>query len=191
MMLKKTVKKIFIKLGLIKKRPSIILENSIKYKIGNVKHHNSIIDGLIPQLVEIGDDFISAPGSMILAHDASTYLHTKKHRVEKTIIGNKVFLGAYSVILPGVTIGDGVIIGSGAIVTKDVEAYTVVGGNPARFICTVDEYIKKCEQKDVLFETPAIFSKIFDGEYYTDDDKELFQKCYLDSIKMKNEKTKD
>lgn len=186
--MKRILKKILIKLGVLKKtsKSATLNKNEVQYKIGNVKHHNSIIDGLIPQLVEIGDDFVSAPGSMILAHDASTYLHTKKHRVEKTIIGNKVFLGAYAVILPGVTIGDGAIIGSGAIVTKNVEPYTVVAGNPARFISSVNDYIKKCEERGVLFETPSFFSKLFDGEKYTPDDREQFQKSYLDSIKNKS-----
>ncbi len=151
----------------------------VLYKIGNVKHHNSIVDGLIPQMVEIGDDFISAPGSLILAHDASLYNHIRQHRVEKTIIGNKVFLGAYAVVLAGVKIGDGAIIGAGAIVTKDVAPYTVVAGNPAKFICTVDQYIEKCKARDVLFETPASFEKIYGGQSYTGHDRSDFQNQYL------------
>lgn len=181
--MKKLIKKILIKLGLLSRATVVPKVKTVKYKIGNVKHHNSIIDGLIPQLVEIGDDFVSAPGSMILAHDASLYLHVKKHRIQKTIIKDKVFLGAYAVVLPGVTIGEGAIIGSGAIVTSDVAPYTVVAGNPARFICTVDEYVKKCEDKGVLFDTPHFFSKLFDGERYTEEDREKFQECYFNSLK--------
>lgn len=49
-----------------------------------------------------------------------------------TVVGNDVWLGYKSVIMPGVHIGDGAIIGSRAIVTKDVEPYTVVVGTPAR-----------------------------------------------------------
>lgn len=51
-----------------------------------------------------------------------------------TIIGNDVWLGTNSVIMPGVTIGNGAIIGAYSIVTKDVEPYTIVGGNPAKII---------------------------------------------------------
>ncbi|HLP65528.1 MAG TPA: acyltransferase [Flavobacterium sp.] len=155
----------------------------IEYKIGNVKHHNTQIDGLIPQMVEIGDDFISAPGSIILAHDASLYNHIRKHRVEKTIIGNKVFLGAQSIVLPGITIGDGAIIGAGSVVTKDVKPYTVVAGNPARYICEVSDYIKKCEERGVLFDTPVQFEKIFEGERYTKEDRQIFQDYYLNREK--------
>lgn len=49
-------------------------------------------------------------------------------------IGNKVWIGANVTILPGVSIGDGAIIAAGAVVTKDVESRTVVGGVPAKFI---------------------------------------------------------
>lgn len=48
------------------------------------------------------------------------------------IVGNDVWIGYEAVIMAGVTIGDGVIIGSRAVVTKDVPAYTIVGGVPAK-----------------------------------------------------------
>ena len=51
-----------------------------------------------------------------------------------TIVGNDVWFGTNSVIMPGVKIGDGAIIGAYAIVTKDVEPYTIVAGNPAKII---------------------------------------------------------
>jgi putative colanic acid biosynthesis acetyltransferase WcaF len=56
-----------------------------------------------------------------------------------------VWIGARATILPGVTIGEGAIVGAGAVVTKDVEAWTVVGGNPAKFI-----------KKRVLIETDCV-----------------------------------
>ena len=51
-----------------------------------------------------------------------------------TVVGNDVWIGCEAVIMPGVTIGDGAIIGTRAVVTKDVAPYTVVGGNPAKKI---------------------------------------------------------
>ena len=51
-----------------------------------------------------------------------------------TIIGNDVWIGRESVIMPGVKIGDGAIIAAYSVVAKDVPAYTVYGGNPAKFI---------------------------------------------------------
>lgn len=51
-----------------------------------------------------------------------------------TVIGNDVWLGYDVTVMPGVTIGDGAIIGSKSVITKDVPAYSVVGGNPAKII---------------------------------------------------------
>ncbi len=51
-----------------------------------------------------------------------------------TVVGNDVWIGSEAMIMPGVTIGDGAVIGSRALVTKDVEPYRIVGGNPARCI---------------------------------------------------------
>ena len=51
-----------------------------------------------------------------------------------TVIGNDVWIGRESIIMPGVKIGDGAIIAAYSVVVKDVPAYTVYGGNPARFI---------------------------------------------------------
>lgn len=49
-----------------------------------------------------------------------------------TVIGNDVWIGSEAVIMPGVKVGDGAVIGTRALVTRDVEPYTIVGGNPAR-----------------------------------------------------------
>ena len=51
-----------------------------------------------------------------------------------TAIGNDVWIGSEAIIMPGVKVGDGAIIGTRALVTKDVEPYAIVGGNPAKVI---------------------------------------------------------
>lgn len=51
-----------------------------------------------------------------------------------TVVGNDVWIGYNAVIMPGVTIGDGAIIGSCSVVTKDVPPYAIVGGNPAQVL---------------------------------------------------------
>ena len=66
---------------------------------------------------------------------AANELINRQEWVEKDIIvGNDIWIGAGAVILPGVRIGDGAIVAAGAVATKDVAAYTIVGGAPARFI---------------------------------------------------------
>lgn len=57
-----------------------------------------------------------------------------KERVQEIVIKNDVWIGANAVVMPGVTINDGAIIGAGAVVTKNVPAYAVVGGVPAKII---------------------------------------------------------
>jgi maltose O-acetyltransferase len=58
---------------------------------------------------------------------------------EKIIIGENVWIGGGAIILPGVTVGQNAVIGAGSVVTKDVEAWTVVGGNPATVIRKLDK----------------------------------------------------
>ena len=62
----------------------------------------------------------------------------EKSKSNTPVIGNNVTIFANSVIIGGVTIGDNAVIGAGSVVLKDVEANTVVAGNPARFIRRVD-----------------------------------------------------
>lgn len=142
------------------------------------KGMNSNVDQL-SNLVEIGKGYISSPGSVVLAHDASTITHIGKSRVEKTIIGDDVFVGANAVILPGIKVGDGAIVGAGAIVTKDVPPYTVVVGNPARVICKVDDYIEKCKARNVLYNLPnEVLEKHGTGIRYTAEESQKM----IDSI---------
>ena len=55
-------------------------------------------------------------------------------RVSEVVIGNDVWIGMRAIIMPGVKVGNGAVIGTGAVVTKDVPDYAVVGGVPAKII---------------------------------------------------------
>lgn len=57
-----------------------------------------------------------------------------QRKSDRAVIGNDVWIGHGVIVLPGVTVGDGAVLAAGAVVTKDVEAYTIVGGVPAKFI---------------------------------------------------------
>lgn len=69
-----------------------------------------------------------ASGAIVFSHDFSRKLRTD------TFIGENCFIGANAIIMAGVRIGDEVIVGSGAIVTKDVPSNSIVAGNQARII---------------------------------------------------------
>jgi maltose O-acetyltransferase len=93
--------------------------------------------------IVIGNDVTLAPRVQILAHDASTKRHFGRTRIGKVSIGDRVFVGASSIILPGVTIGSDVIIGAGSVVTGDIPDGVVVAGNPARVLCPLTEFLKR------------------------------------------------
>ena len=82
-----------------------------------------------------------------------------------TVVGNDVWIGSEAMIMPGVQIGDGAVIGSRALVTKDVEPYSIVGGNPAKLIKKrfSDDDIQKLQEmkwwewdEETLFEAMPI-----------------------------------
>ncbi len=62
----------------------------------------------------------------------------------KIVVGENTFVGARSIIMPGVTIGKNCVIGAGSVVTKNIPDGTVVCGVPAKKICTTVEYAEKC-----------------------------------------------
>lgn len=97
--------------------------------------------------ITIGDNVTLAPRVHILAHDSSTFLFLAKTRAANVTIGNNVFVGAGTIILPGVHIGNRVVIGAGSIVTKDVPDNSVAAGNPAKVICSLDDYLAKEQAK--------------------------------------------
>jgi acetyltransferase-like isoleucine patch superfamily enzyme len=83
-----------------------------------------------PRGVHVGEESYIAFDVAILTHDMTrgVRLHTR--------IGRRCFVGARSIILPGITVGDESIVGAGAVVTRDVPPRSAVAGNPARIIKT-------------------------------------------------------
>lgn len=91
--------------------------------------------------VSIGDNCFIGPNVSIFtachplnAEERNTF----REWALPVIIGNSVWIGGNAVILPGVTIGEGAVIGAGSVVTRDVEPYSCVGGNPARLIRRIE-----------------------------------------------------
>lgn len=78
--------------------------------------------------IYISDESYVASGALIFSHDFSRNLHVN------TYIGKRCFIGANSIIMPGIHISDNVIVGAGAVVTKDVPSGCIVAGNPAKII---------------------------------------------------------
>ena len=105
--------------------------------------HGTILDPSHCWLISIGDNVTMAPRVHILAHDASTCHHLGYARIGRVDIGDNVFIGADTVVLPGVSIGNNSVVGANSTVTKDIPANVVAAGNPAMVICTVAEYVAR------------------------------------------------
>jgi len=91
--------------------------------------------------LSIGDDVMMGPEVVILRDghafdrtDVPMRLQENKIGGGKTLISNDVWIGTRAIIMPGVKIGTGAIIGAGAVVTKDVPDYAIVGGVPAKVL---------------------------------------------------------
>ncbi len=130
----------FIVADLWKKRGVVIGRNTCIYR-------DVIISGAGEEPVRIGNNCVLT-GCTLIAHDASTNKYLGLSYGEKSpnlpiVIEDDCFIGYQSIILMGVTIGKGSIVGAGAVVTKDVPPNSVVSGNPAKVICSVDHLVEK------------------------------------------------
>jgi maltose O-acetyltransferase len=97
--------------------------------------------------ISVGDDVTLGPNVHIFAHDASMKMHLNYARIGKVTIGDRVFVGAGSILLPGVSIGNDVVIGAGGVVSRDIPEGVVAAGNPAKVIASLSDFLthKKAE----------------------------------------------
>ncbi len=123
-----------------------------------------------PYLITIGNNVQVTRGVSIHTHGGGNAVREKYPDFDvfgKVVIEDWAYIGAHSQIMPGVTIGRGALVAAGSIVTKSVAPGTVVGGNPARYICTVEEYyerskkynlstkgLSQTEKRNILLNTP-------------------------------------
>ncbi len=108
----------------------------------NVHLFNTNIDFCHGFLVSIGDN-VTLTGVTVLAHDASTQIPLGVSKVGRVKIGNNVFVGRGSIILPGVSIGDNCVIGAGSVVSNSIPSNSVAVGNPARVVSSYEEFVEK------------------------------------------------
>lgn len=94
-------------------------------------------------LVSIGDHCGFGEECLLLCHDAQMDEFLDIARLGRVTIHESCHLGARCIVLPGVEIGPRTIVGAGSVINKSLPPDTVCAGNPARVICTLNEYLQK------------------------------------------------
>jgi acetyltransferase-like isoleucine patch superfamily enzyme len=117
------------------RRALVALKRTLYVRVFGMSLHPSVqfslsayFDRTYPKGVHVGAETWVAFGATILTHDRTRGLYLD------TVVGERCFIGARSVVLPGVRIGDESIVAAGAVVTKDVPPRSIVAGNPATVI---------------------------------------------------------
>ena len=116
--------------------------------------------------ITFGDNCLLGPNVAIYTAGHPVHPHSRNSRYEYGIavtIGNDVWLGGNTVVCPGVTIGDGCVIGAGSVVTKDIPPYSIAAGNPCRVIRTITDEDRKYYFRDRVFDDEA-WAAIRQGE---------------------------
>jgi len=116
--------------------PSLRLKNFL-YRLAGARVGRNVSVGLgavfdvfFPELIEVGDNSVIGYNSTILAHE----FLVREWRKGRVVVGKNVLIGANSLIMPGVRVGDGATVAAFSLVNRDVPANAVVGGVPAKKI---------------------------------------------------------
>lgn len=120
---------------------------------GGLHLYGDVNWGTEPWLITIGQNVHITARVQFITHDGGTLVYRRLYpdlEVTRPIsVGNDVYIGNDAKLMPGVKVGNNVIIVAGSIVTKDVPDNSVVAGVPAKFIKTSDEYLEKLQRESL------------------------------------------
>ncbi len=159
----------------MKKRTKYIVKKNIFYKVGDNFNFQPRKIPAEPKLIKFGNNVTVASDVTFITHDIFHEVLQNLNKGEFTYyaraieIGDNVFIGSNTTILPNVKIGNNVFIGAGSVVTKDIEDNSVVVGNTAKKIKTFDEYLEKrkeFEKEQVnTYDIESVWRKFNDEKY--------------------------
>ena len=133
-------------------------------KLGeNCRINKNVNFGSEPYLINIGNDFYCSTNINFITHDGSINVfrnlsneYKGKGFFDTINIGDNVFLGFGVTVLPGSLIGDNTIVGANSTVKGELKSNSVYAGTPARFICSIDEYIQR--KREALIDVSGLNS---------------------------------
>ena len=130
-------------------------------------------------LIEIGNNVTFSNKVQLVTHDSSMFEFVHRTKLGKIEIEDNAFVGARTMIMPGVRIGEGAVVAAGSLVTKDIPAHEVWGGYPAKKMMDRDQLEEKflndkykCFNKEYLGEDTEMHKEIL--EYL-----EQHGRCYI------------
>lgn len=131
-----------------KRRTKYIVKKNVFKSVGDNFFFQPRMIPADPELIKFHNNVTVASGVTFINHDIihdmlNNMGENTNYKAGCIEVMDNVFIGSNSTILPDVKIGPNAIIAAGSVVTKNVEPNTVVGGNPAKKICTFDEFIEK------------------------------------------------
>ena len=137
-------------------RDAVGFARSLGVEIGDNVHFYGMDKNMFggePWLITIGNNVYIGAHCQFITHDGLAVILRKEvpdlQLSAPISIGNDVGIGISTLIMPGVKIGNRVIIGAGSVVTRDIPDNSVAAGVPARVIMTTDEYLEKAKKKSL------------------------------------------
>ena len=142
-MIKKAIRKIFSLIGGLQPLEQQARKAGVSMGSGN--EIMSRFWSSEPYLIEIGDNCQITNGVKFFTHGGKVarVIEPRFDCFGKVKIGSNVYIGNNALIMPGVTIGDNVLVAAGSVVTKSFAGNVVIGGNPARVLSSFEDYYDK------------------------------------------------
>jgi maltose O-acetyltransferase len=160
--------------------PEYLRKQGVRIGRNCVILYPSYIDGRLPYLLEIGDNVVISLYVTILTHDAASAWAGDLVKVGRVRINDQVFIGANTTVMCNVAIGPNAIVGAGSVISRDVPPDSVVAGNPAKLVCSMEKF--KANHRELGGRQPLFEGKNFQHPYVPDERKTILNEQLQDTF---------